>query len=95
MTFDNYTHHGHKLRFSQSKKAQFPGTVRQDRCVTGGIISGRGRHVCRAGGRPGWFFAGDGHPASDCQRKREIGNCGNCHFRLSRFLYKAFLFVPI
>jgi len=23
MTFDNYTHHGHKLRFSQSKKAQF------------------------------------------------------------------------
>ena len=29
----DYTHHGHKLRFSQGKKAQF---------VTGGIISGTG-----------------------------------------------------
>ena len=43
-----YTHHGHKLRFSQSKKTQFPGTVRQDRCVTGGII----QSLCRDGARP-------------------------------------------
>ena len=33
---------GHKLRFPQGKKAQFPGTARQGRCVTVmGITSSR------------------------------------------------------
>ena len=33
-----YTQCGYKLRFLLSGKAQFPGTARQGRCVTVGII---------------------------------------------------------
>jgi hypothetical protein len=34
LDYSIYNIPGHKLRFPQSKTAQFPGTARQGRCVT-------------------------------------------------------------
>jgi len=43
----SYTPLGHKLRIFILRKVQFPGTARQGRCVTGGIIYSYPGYICR------------------------------------------------